>query len=304
MGRKLEEKRILIRPVKMEARYYQALEGRTCIAFCPHKCKLRPGQTGICRVRTNADGVLKSDNYGKVCSLHLDPIEKKPLYHFFPGKHILSVGSVGCNLHCRFCQNWEISQSSVKDYPYLKEYTPDIIVSLAAEEDDNLGIAFTYNEPTVWMEFMQDIAIRSEEQGLKNVMVTNGLYQPEPLNDLFPYMHAFSVDLKAFTEYFYKHLTSSSLAPVLESLKAIRQSGRHLEVTNLLIPGENDDEKDFRTMMAWISKELGKETVLHISRFFPTYKLENKATPKSLLQKFHGIASEYLDYVYLGNVSL
>ena len=287
----------------MEARFYSKLDdGAVQCLLCPHECKLKVGQTGICRVRTNEEGMLLSDNYGKVCSLHLDPIEKKPLYHFYPGRNILSVGTVGCNLHCRFCQNWEISQTSVKEYPYLKDYSPQAITELAAAEDANLGIAYTYNEPTVWFEFMHDIALQSEVNGLKNVVVTNGFINPAPLAELLPVMHAFSVDLKAFTEYFYKHLTSSSLAPVKETLKAVRKAGRHLEITNLLIPDENDNETDFRKMMEWIKYDLGKETVLHISRFFPTYKLVNNATPESRLEKFYDIAREYLDYVYLGNV--
>jgi pyruvate formate lyase activating enzyme len=185
----------------------------------------------------------------------------------------------------------------------VKDYSPEMIIDLASGEKGNLGIAYTYNEPTVWHEFMHDIAGLADEKGLKNVMVTNGYINPEPLDDLLPVMHAFSVDLKAFTEYFYKHLTSASLAPVVESLKAIRNSGRHLEITNLLIPDENDNEDDFRRMMEWIRDELGKETVLHISRFFPTYKLVHNATPESLLARFYYIALEYLDYVYLGNVS-
>jgi len=287
----------------MKASFYNSLENDAvqCV-LCPHECRLAPGQSGICRVRTNTDGILMSDNYGKVCSLHLDPIEKKPLYHYHPGRNILSVGSVGCNLHCRFCQNWEISQTAVKDYPYLNEYTPGSIVDLALGEKDNLGIAYTYNEPTVWYEYMLDIAGQAAGKGLKNVMVTNGFIHAEPLRDLIPVMHAFSIDLKAFTENFYRRLTSSSLAPVLESLKNIRDNGRHLEITNLLIPDQNDDEKDFRRMLEWIRDELGKETVLHISRFFPTYKLIHNSTPEALLLKFYDIAKEYLDFVYLGNI--
>jgi pyruvate formate lyase activating enzyme len=277
-------------------------DGKAQCTLCPHQCVLKPGQTGICRVRENRDGQIFSTNYGKVCSLHLDPIEKKPLYHFFPAKKVLSVGTVGCNLHCQFCQNWEISQSSVKSYPYLKEYPPATILDLAASEEGNMGIAYTYNEPTVWYEYMYDIAELAYHKGLKNVMVTNGFINPQPLKELIPFMHAFSVDLKAFTEYFYKHLTSSSLKPVLESLKMIRESGRHLEVTNLLIPDENDNEDDFRKMMEWIRDELGKDTVLHISRFFPTYKLIHNATPEKLLLKFYEIARSYLHYVYLGNI--
>jgi len=286
----------------MEAKFYTKHEnGQLQCLLCPHECILKPDQAGICRVRKNMEGVLISENYGNVCSLHLDPIEKKPLYHFYPGKNILSVGSVGCNLHCKFCQNWEISQTSVKDYPYLKEYSPEQILDIASSEGGNIGLAYTYNEPTVWFEFMLDIAMKASEEGLKNVMVTNGFINPEPLQELLPYIHAFSIDLKAFTEAFYKHLTSSSLGPVLETLKTVRASGRHLEITNLLIPDENDSEKDFRVMMQWIRDELGSETILHISRFFPTYKLIHNATPEKLLLHFYDIAKEYLHNVYLGN---
>lgn len=287
----------------MKAKFYTSEpEGRIRCELCPHKCLLENGQTGVCRVRRNEDGALFSTNYGKVCSLHLDPIEKKPLYHFHPGRNILSVGTVGCNLHCRFCQNYEISQTTVKDYPYLKDYSPSTIVSLATGEENNIGIAYTYNEPTVWYEFMHDIADPASHAGLRNVMVTNGFINREPLEQLLQVIHAFSVDLKAFTDYFYKHLTSSGLKPVLETLKTIRRSGRHLEITNLLIPDENDNETDFRNMMEWIRGELGGETVLHISRFFPTYKLVHNATPERLLLKFYDIAREYLQYVYLGNI--
>lgn len=288
----------------MRARYYiKEDEEKIRCLLCPHECVLKTGQTGICKVRRNEDGALFSNNYGKVCSLHLDPIEKKPLYHFLPARNILSVGTVGCNLHCRFCQNYEISQTTVKEYPYLKDYAPSTIVSLATGEENNAGIAFTYNEPTVWYEFMYDIAEPAYHAGLKNVMVSNGYINKDPLQELISVINAFSIDLKSFSEAFYKHLTSSSLQPVLDTLKTVRKSGRHLEITNLLIPDENDNEAEFRKMMEWIKVELGEDTVLHISRFFPTYKLVHNATPENLLLKFHDIASEYLNYVYLGNIN-
>jgi len=159
-------------------------------------------------VRKNENGQIISENYGQVCSLHFDPIEKKPLYHFFPGKTIFSVGSVGCNLHCKFCQNWEISQTGVEEYHNLNSYTPEEIMNMAKERKDNFGIAYTYNEPAVWYEFMLDIAKPAKQQGLKNVIVTNGYINPEPLEELMPYMDAFSVDLKAFSEDFYRKFTS------------------------------------------------------------------------------------------------
>ena len=237
----------------MEAKYYIAKEAKKVqCTLCPHDCVLKPDQTGICRVRTNKGGKLYTDNYAKVCSLHLDPIEKKPLYHYYPGRNILSVGSVGCNLHCKFCQNYEISQTSVKDYSYLKEYSSEAIVELADCEPGNLGLAYTYNEPTVWFEYMLDIAWKAHESELKNVMVTNGFINQEPLKEVLAVIDAFSVDLKAFTETFYKHLTSASLKPVLESLKTIKASGRHFEITNLLVPDENDNENEFREMLKWM----------------------------------------------------
>lgn len=289
--------------MSMEALHYTRLdEKKVRCGLCPHNCVLTDGQTGICKVRTNNDGILQSDNYGQVCSLHLDPIEKKPLYHFYPGHRILSIGSVGCNLHCRFCQNWEISQSCLADYPYLNEYSPEKIIGIALGEEENIGLAYTYNEPTVWFEYMKEIAALTQSTHLKNVMVTNGFINPVPLKELLPLVHAFSVDLKAFTDTFYRKLTSSALQPVLDTLEAIRKAGRHLEVTNLLIPGENDDENDFRAMLQWIRDKLGRETVIHISRYFPTYRLTNPPTPTDLLDRYYDIAREYLSYVYLGNI--
>ncbi|MDT8394122.1 MAG: radical SAM protein, partial [Bacteroidales bacterium] len=189
----------------MKAAYFSLeKDGLVRCRLCPHNCLLKPGKAGICRVRKNVDGTLISENYGKVCSLHADPIEKKPLYHFYPGRKILSVGSVGCNLHCSFCQNWEISQTSVQEYSFLRSYTSEEIVSQAVNEEENTGIAYTYNEPTVWFEFMRDTAGPARDAGMKNVMVTNGFINEEPLRELLPLIDAFSVDLKAFTESFYR----------------------------------------------------------------------------------------------------
>lgn len=301
MGRPSQGEGILIL-IRMEALHYIREKNSLRCQLCPHYCLLSEGQSGLCHVRTNRSGKLVADNYGKLCSIHSDPIEKKPLYHFFPGRRILSLGSVGCNLHCRFCQNWEISQCGVEGFHRLKEYSPREIVAMALEEDDNIGLAFTYNEPTVWYEFMKDIAALAASTHLKSVMVTNGFINTAPLGELLPLIHAFSVDLKAFNDAFYRRLTLSRLEPVLGTLRAIRKAERHLEVTNLLIPGENDSESDFRSMLKWMRDELGPETVLHISRYFPTYKMNNPPTPENLLLEFYDIAKEYLSYVYLGNV--
>lgn len=270
--------------------------------LCPQYCLISPGKRGVCRVRRNIDGKLFSENYDKLCSMKFDPIEKKPLYNFYPGSTIFSVGSIGCNLSCKFCQNYDISQNNVDDYPFLKELTAEEIINQAKSDTKNLGIAYTYNEPTVWYEYMVDIARLAKESGLKNVMVTNGFINPEPLEKLLEIIDAFSVDLKAFTDTFYKKLTSATLKPVLNSLKQIKASEIHFEITNLVITDENDNKSEFIKMVKWIKSELGKETVLHLSRYFPTYKLDRPATPVSTLNQFYDIASEYLDYVYIGNV--
>jgi len=285
-----------------EASFYKNLDGKVQCFLCPHDCIISDGKFGSCKVRKNENGKLYSMNYEQVCSMHFDPIEKKPLYHFHPGKTIFSVGSLGCNLHCKFCQNWEISQSGVEEFGYLKKAKPQEIVNLAKERRDNFGIAYTYNEPSVWYEYMYDIAEIASTSGLKNVMVTNGFINPEPLDQLLPFMDAFSVDLKAFNENFYKKFTSSKLEPVLNTLVRLKKSGIHFEITNLVITDTNDNPQEFKQMVDWIRNELGEDIVLHISRYFPTYKMTKEPTSPKTMQRFYEIASEKLNYVYLGNV--
>ena len=285
-----------------EAAFHTKENGHTRCSLCPHNCIVAEGKRGICRVRKNVNNTLISENYGLICSLNFDPIEKKPLYHFHPGSIILSAGSLGCNLHCKFCQNWEISQTGIEEFGNLRTASPEELINKALSRDNNIGIAYTYNEPTVWFEFMLETAKLAQKEGLKNVMVTNGFINPEPLEELFPYMDAFSVDLKAFNEKFYKTITASRLEPVLNALKVIRKSGRHLEITNLVITNTNDDKKDFAEMIDWIAGNLGKETVLHISRYFPMFKMDQEATSHAKLKTLYEIAAEKLDYVYLGNL--
>jgi pyruvate formate lyase activating enzyme len=286
-----------------EALFYSVgTENRVHCTLCPHNCVIKPGRRGLCRVRRNESGKLISENYSQVSSVGFDPIEKKPLYHFHPGQIIFSVGSIGCNLHCQFCQNWEISQSSCEDFPYRHTISPEKIIEMAMDRSGNIGIAYTYNEPGIWYEYMLDIAGIARDRGLKNVMVSNGFINPEPLSQLIPLMDAFSIDLKAFTENFYRKLTHSHLQPVLESLKQIKASGRHLEITNLVITNQNDNPAEFSAMIDWIADELGKETVLHISRYYPTYRLNDPATSEKTLFDFYEIASRKLDHVFLGNL--
>lgn len=287
-----------------EAKYYEkrANEIVQC-QLCPHHCKIKPGRRGLCGVRKNNNGVLIAETKGQICSAGFDPIEKKPLYHFHPGKIIFSVGSIGCNLKCKFCQNWEISQTQADEFRFLKDYTPGQIADTAYGNRNNSGIAYTYNEPTVWFEYMLEIADKAAKHGLKNVMVTNGYINSAPLGELLNVIDAFSVDLKAFTDRFYRKLTSSSLEPVLASVRQIAREKKHLELTNLVIPGENDDEKDFREMIKCLHDELGPDTVLHLSAYYPKYKLKNPPTSRQKLEELYHIAKEKLYYTYTGNMN-
>ncbi|MBP6871271.1 MAG: AmmeMemoRadiSam system radical SAM enzyme [Bacteroidales bacterium] len=278
-------------------------ENKVKCTLCPHLCVIADGKTGLCRVRKNDGGTLISEVYGKACCLRFDPIEKKPLYHFYPGSSILSVGSVGCNLRCKFCQNWEISQTCAEDYPYLKPASVDEIIRMAGERHDNAGIAFTYNEPVIWFEFMVDIARKSKEKGLRNVMVSNGYINAAPLSELLGCIDAFNIDLKAFTDDFYRRVTGGRLQPVKDTLSMIRKHNRHLELTHLVVTDLNDDDDQFEEMVRWIGGELGPETPLHLSRYFPNFELENKATPLPKLLHLYEMATQYLRYVYLGNVA-
>ncbi len=286
-----------------EALFYETLEEKKLrCRLCPHFCLLKPGETGICQVRTNYDGKLITESANKVSSINFDPIEKKPLYHFHPGKNILSIGSLGCNLRCSFCQNCEISQPKSMRHAWFRNYDAEEMNQMATTNQDNIGVAYTYNEPTVYYEYMLDIAGRTKASGLKNVIVTNGFISPGPLKKILPYIDAFNVDLKAFNNQFYKEQTESSLAPVKKSMEIIRKAGKHLEVTYLLIPDLNDDREEFTSMVSWLKSSLGKETVLHISRFFPHHKLYKPVTPKQDLLDCYNIASSVLDHVYLGNI--
>jgi len=270
--------------------------------LCPHHCTIGNGKTGICQVRKNVEGELYLQTYGAVSSMGFDPIEKKPLYHFYPGSIIFSVGSYGCNLGCKFCQNYDISQDVPRNIDLTKKLSPREIVDMAGEKRGNTGIAFTYNEPIVWFEYMMDIAEISKTKGMKNVMVTNGFINRQPLDELLEVIDAFNVDLKAFTEDFYLTQTMSKLKPVKESLKQIKHSGKHLEITNLVITDKNDDRRIFEEMIKWIKNELGEDTVLHLSRYFPTYKMSEPPTPPGTISDLYEIAREHLNYVYIGNM--
>ncbi len=291
------------REMVKEALYYEKMQGgKTRCELCPHRCVISPGHRGICAVRENRDGRLAALNYHLLSSVSVDPIEKKPLYHYFPGRRILSIGSLGCNLQCKFCQNHEISQIAADATVRGTRSEPAATANRAARTDQNIGVAYTYNEPSVFIETVLETAVLVRDKGMKNVMVTNGYINPAPLSDLLSVIDAFNVDLKANDEQFYHRYTASRLAPVKETLVSIRKAGRHLEITNLVIPGLNDDESRFLEMVRWISIELGRGTPLHLSRYFPRHRFTVPPTPEKTLLKLFEIARFHLDYVYIGNL--
>lgn len=288
----------------MEASYYERLNGTVHCFLCPHNCRIAEGKTGICKVRRNNKGQLVAETWGKISALHTDPIEKKPLYHFFPGSSILSIGSVGCNMKCKCCQNWQISQFSEQEISISREYTPEEIAGIAVSDKSNIGIAFTYNEPGIWFEYIRAIARINKGNGLKNVMVSNGYLSEKPLEELLNYIDAFNIDLKGFSEQFYRNFTGATLAPVLQTLRKIRLSGKHLEITCLIIPGQNDKVQEFSNMIDWIADELGADSIFHLSRYHPAYKYNLEATSEADMGKLLNIASQKLFHVYAGNIRL
>ncbi len=281
------------------ARFFSSLEnGRVQCFLCPHRCIIAAGRSGTCRVRRNEEGILYAQTYGKISSLALDPVEKKPLYHFYPGREILSVGSVGCNLHCSFCQNWSISQASPESFS-LGEINPEDL-ALLARRDDSIGLSYTYNEPFIWWEFVYDTAQLVRKQGLKNVLVTNGYVEEEPLRELLPWIDAMNIDLKSMDDDFYRHYCGGTLQPVLRTIEIAVREGLHVEVTNLIIPGLNDRWELIEKLVNWIY-DLNPDTPLHFSRYFPAYKLDNPPTSISFLEEVYHFAREKLPFVYLGN---
>ena len=273
--------------------------GAVC-PVCPRHCLLAEGQTGRCRARKNREGKIVSINYGKLTSLMLDPIEKKPLRRFFPGSRILSVGSFGCNLACPFCQNYEISMAD-SGQAHWQEVTPEALAGLAQEYQSygNIGVAFTYNEPLVGYEFVRDTARLVRERGMKNVLVTNGCAEPLVLEELLPYVDAMNIDLKGFTGEWYEKLGGD-----LETVKrfiARAAQDCHVELTTLIVPGENDSEEEMDREARWIAS-LDWEIPLHVTRFFPRYRMADKApTPVERVYRLRNTAAQWLRYVYVGN---
>jgi pyruvate formate lyase activating enzyme len=283
--------------------YFTPLEGGEIrCELCPRQCRVPKGKRGACRVRENRDGKYYSLVYGAPCAVHLDPIEKKPFFHVLPATQSFSLATAGCNLQCKFCQNWEISQASPEEV-YSYDVSPDLAVKKAKEMGAR-SIAYTYVEPTIFYEYMLDIGLLAKKAGLLNVCHSNGFINPEPLRDLCKVMDAANIDLKGFTETFYRDLCNGELSPVLETLKILKKEKVHLEITNLVIPTMNDEMSVVREMCIWINKELGPDTPVHFSRFYPLYRLRSlPPTPVSTLDKVRGAAlSAGLEYVYIGNV--
>jgi len=283
--------------------YFTSLErGEIQCELCPHRCRVAKGKRGLCRVRENRDGKYYSLVYGNPCAVHLDPIEKKPFSHVLPGTTSFSLATAGCNFQCKFCQNWEISQAFPEDV-YSYDVPPELIVS-RAKEIGARSVAYTYVEPMIFYEYMSDISLLAKKAGLLNVTHSNGFINPAPLKNLCKVLDAVNIDLKGFTENFYRELCGGELSPVLETLKTLKKEKVHLEITTLIIPTKNDEMSVIKEMCVWIKKELGEDTPIHFSRFYPLYKLKTlPPTPVSTLEMAREVAlSAGLEYVYVGNI--
>ncbi|RKY39530.1 MAG: AmmeMemoRadiSam system radical SAM enzyme [Candidatus Omnitrophota bacterium] len=286
-----------------EAYYYIKLDkGKVRCVLCPRQCLIPSGKRGFCGVRKNIGGKLYTLVYGKPCAVHIDPIEKKPLFHFYPGSKAFSLATAGCNLRCKFCQNWQISQARPEE-----TITYNLPPRRLIEEVKKSGckvIAYTYTEPTIFYEYMLETAKLAHQNGIKNIIHSAGFINPEPLRRLCKYLDAANVDLKGFREEYYQKTCSGSLEAVLRSLKILKEEGVWLEVTNLIVPGLNDSPQEIREMCLWIKENLGVNTPVHFSRFYPAYKLRNLfPTPVKTLERAREIAlSTGLKYVYIGNV--
>lgn len=274
---------------------------KTLCDLCPRKCSLSEGQTGFCRARVNRGGIIVCENYGRVTSLALDPIEKKPLRRFYPGTKILSVGSYGCNMDCSFCQNYTIARADSASVKW-ETISPEELVELAEayRQQGNIGVAFTYNEPLIGYEYVLDCAKLLQQAGLKTVLVTNGMIESERWKKLLPYIDAANIDLKVFTEEGYRALGGN--LETVKSTISLAQGRMHIELTTLIVPGFNDNDEQIREECRWIAS-LSKGIPLHLSRFFPRYRMSTaNPTPVETMMRLEKIAREHLSYVYLGNI--
>ncbi len=285
----------------MEAAYYEKQADNACLCrLCPHHCLIPDGRRGRCLTRKNEQGRLQALSYGRIASLALDPIEKKPLACFHPGSRILSLGSWGCNMACRFCQNWEIAS---REAP-AESFSPQQVLALALslKKEGNIGVAYTYNEPSTWYEFIRDTAPLIRKAGMVNVMVTNGFIEEAPLKSLLPFIDAWNIDLKGWNGNFYRTICGAEKEPVMKTILLAARVA-HVEITHLTISGENDDPEDMDALAAWLAT-IRKDIPLHITRFFPQHHMQNHPpTPIRTLIQLRETARKHLSRVYIGNVS-
>ena len=277
---------------------------RVQCTVCPKRCRILPGHSGECRIRVNLDGTLVAATYARPCSIHVDPIEKKPLFHFFPGAPILSVATAGCNLHCKFCQNAEISQGNPESVPAYNLQPADL--PALAEKHGCKHVAYTYTEPLVTYEYTLDCCKAAHGAGMRNVLVTAGYINEEPLRALLPFVDAANVDIKAFSNDFYRDVCSATLEPVLRTVLLMKEAGVHVEITNLVIPTLNDSDDVLAKLCAWLRDHAGVEMPLHFSRFFPLYRMTHlPPTPIETLLRAREVAKQAgLKHVYVGNVEV
>ncbi|MGL4370569.1 MAG: AmmeMemoRadiSam system radical SAM enzyme [Spirochaetota bacterium] len=283
--------------MKHKAEHWACEDGKIRCGLCPHSCLLQDGAYGVCGVRLNDNGILNSMIYGDVSSLALDPVEKKPLFHFHPGSSILSAGTVGCSMKCPYCQNWQISQDTKHSVDYI---SPEDLVS-AAVKKKSIGIAYTYSEPIIWFEYVRDCAVLAKESGLVNVMVTNGYIQDKPLAELLPLIDAWNIDLKCFDEDTYRRVQKGSLADVCRTIQTV--SGKsHCEVTTLVVTGMNDGMDEMERLTDWLSS-VDPKIPWHISRYFPAYSYDKPPTDVAFMIDVFQMAKKKLRYIYCGNIS-
>jgi pyruvate formate lyase activating enzyme len=280
-----------------EARHYTKLgDGRVQCRLCPHFCAIEDGSRGKCNLRENRGGTLYALSYGRTVTVHVDPIEKKPLYHFMPGSMILSIGPNGCTFSCVNCQNWSISQERAP----TQAIRPEELVALAGE-DGSIGVAFTYTEPLLWFEYIVDVAPMLRERGLKSVLVTNGFLNEEPAREIIPLVDGCNVDLKSMSDDFYRTYCGGRVEPVKRFIE-IAASESFVEVTNLVIPGLNDAPEEIESLAVWLAG-VSRDIPLHFSRFFPQYRMTDRPpTPRETLDRAYRIAKEHLNHVYVGNI--
>lgn len=279
--------------------FFEKYNDKVKCHLCPHNCLIPEGKYGLCSVRRNIGGNLKTINYGEITSIALDPIEKKPLYHFKPGEHILSIGSFGCNFSCDFCQNYSIAHYRAKS----KYICPDELIDMCTSLEKNTGLAFTYNEPSIWYEYVYDTSKRLKEKhpDFNIVLVTNGYIEEEPLLKLLPYIDAMNIDLKSFQKDYYKKICGGDIKAVLNTIENSHERC-HIEITTLLVNGLNDSPEEVEDIASYLAG-LNKNIPLHLSRYFPTYKMDNPPTEIEAMMKAGEAARKHLSYVYLGNMA-